>query len=577
MGARDEQSPRATWPWEASTDKSETQKLELLHQPDTIHLNEVGQLAMAWAILKGLGAPAEVSSATLDATSGKVVDASGCRVSNIRPTNLGLEFTRLDERLPFNNGLFYALNYQFVPVPQELNRYMLSVKNLASGQYRLTVAGRDVGRFTAKNLDSGVNISSSTGDPWQPGGPWDAQASVLKSITDARHSAATGIQSSSDWLADSDLAAELSNQASPVNHQLERMQKTIAKPWPYRYVLTGVVDKPGENTDAKIMIESPLEYQVFQRFQKTAGRVVVRGTAEPGAERVQARVRGRAVDGELSGEWRDISFTEDSNRFEEVLTLPAGGWYALDVQAMKGEQSLGHSTVAKFGVGEVFAGAGQSNSTNSGQFRTKQTSGMVASFGGEHWQLADDPQPGVADKTEGGSFWPAFGDALYAKYKVPIGVATTGYGGTSVNAWQPDTGLFDWTMTRIRQLGPGGFRALLWHQGESDVDMTSDEYYTKLKTVIAATKQEAGWGFPWFIAQASYHSQDQPSFASVRTAQAQLWADGIAFRGPDTDTLTGDHRDSDGLGIHFSPKGLKAHGEMWAQIVAEYVDQQLDE
>ena len=36
--------------------------------------------------------------------------------------------------------------------------------------------------------------------------------------------------------------------------------------------------------------------------------------------------------------------------------------------------------------------------------------------------------------------------------------------------------------------------------------------------------------------------------------------------------LTGDHRDFDGKGIHFSPKGLKTHGQMWAEKLLPFVD-----
>src|SRR5262249_56740181 len=37
-------------------------KHDTLHAADGIHLNDLGQLAMAYAILKGLGAPAQVSA-----------------------------------------------------------------------------------------------------------------------------------------------------------------------------------------------------------------------------------------------------------------------------------------------------------------------------------------------------------------------------------------------------------------------------------------------------------------------------------------------------------------------------------
>jgi len=189
--------------------------------------------------------------------------------------------------------------------------------------------------------------------------------------------------------------------------------------------------------------------------------------------------------------------------------------------------------------------------------------------------VADDPQPGVHDKSTKGSFWPAFGDAMAKKTNVPIGIATTGHGGTSTNLWQPGGELFSWTMTRIYQLGPLGFRALMWHQGESDTGMSSDEYERKLTNVILASKAAAGWDFPWFVAQVSYHNPNEPKFDSTRNAQKAIWDKGIALEGPDTDTLTGDFRDSGGRGIHLSPKGLTAHGQMWADKVGAYLDKVL--
>ena len=211
----------------------------------------------------------------------------------------------------------------------------------------------------------------------------------------------------------------------------------------------------------------------------------------------------------LAAKWQSIPVAQATRSFSAVLPLAAGGWYTLEVEAMKQGKVLADLKVEKFGMGEVFVGAGQSNSTNCGEIRTQQKSGMVSSFGGDEWQIADDPQLGVADKSQGGSFWPAFGDAMYERFGVPIGVATTGFGGTSVNQWQPDGDLFPWMMTRIHQLGPSGFRAMLWHQGESDVEMPSDEYYAKLSHIIQKSQQQAGWYFPWFVAQASYHNPEK--------------------------------------------------------------------
>lgn len=322
--------------------------------------------------------------------------------------------------------------------------------------------------------------------------------------------------------------------------------------------------------EGPLTIRSPRELQVVQRYSRERGVVFVSGRVRPdvAADTVQARVTG----GKAPGNWQKLAYVPVSHSFSGHLDLPAGDWYKLEVRGTQNGKELAAAAVAQFGIGEVFVGAGQSNSTNYGQERTQSASGMVSSFDGTSWRLANDPQPGTHDRSSGGSFWPAFGDAMYGRFQVPIGVATTGHGGTSVNAWQPNGELFRWTMTRLNQLGPGGFRALLWHQGEADVGMPADEYARKLRTVIEASKAEAGWEFPWFVAQVSYHNPERPSFASTRTAQQKLWDEGVALRGPDTDTLVGDTRDHDGRGIHFSPKGLSAHGLMWAQLVGDYLD-----
>jgi hypothetical protein len=198
---------------------------------------------------------------------------------------------------------------------------------------------------------------------------------------------------------------------------------------------------------------------------------------------------------------------------------------------------------------------------------------MVSTFSGGDWRIANDPQPGVRDSIDGGSFWPAFGDAMYRKYQVPIGVAVTGHGGAPVTNWSPGTPAFIWTMTRILELGPGGFRALLWHQGESNTGQDANYYFEKLSATIKASHAAAGWDFPWFVAQASYHNPTEASFPGVREGQKRLWDTGLALEGPDTDTLTGDYR----AGIHFNAKGLKKHGEMWAEKVGVYLDKVLSD
>jgi lysophospholipase L1-like esterase len=215
-----------------------------LHAGDGVHLNDLGQLAMAFALLKGLGAPADVSSVRLDAAGPKVVSATGCKVTDLKGADVRLKFTRLDAGLPFNHGLFYALNYRFVPVPDELNRYLLTVDNLSDGRYEVIADGRKVGTFTPKQLAAGVNLASATADAWQPGGPWDAQANVLKALTDARHQLALANVVAKAYLAEGGLPAQLTPKSAQTDEELIALQRLAARPRPYRFVLRRVEAEP---------------------------------------------------------------------------------------------------------------------------------------------------------------------------------------------------------------------------------------------------------------------------------------------------------------------------------------------
>lgn len=223
--------------WNEKVHMKDDAKKDSLHVADGVHLNDLGQLAMAFAILKGLGAPADVSSATLDFAEAKLVAVDGCEVTKISREGERLEFTRLDEGLPFNHGIFFALHYRFVPVPSELNRYLLSVKNLPAGKYDVSADDRAVGSFTAAQLSEGVNIASTTANAWQPGGPWNAQADALVHLTNARSELAVGNLLGRLHLANSSVVEELAAATQPTNERIEELQRLVAKPRPYRFVV----------------------------------------------------------------------------------------------------------------------------------------------------------------------------------------------------------------------------------------------------------------------------------------------------------------------------------------------------
>lgn len=219
-----------------------------LHLPDGAHLTDLGQLAMAWAILKGLDAPAEVSNARIDFEGPSVLATSRCQVTDLEREGSTLQFTRLDDGLPFNGGLFYALNFRFVPVIDELNRYLLRVDHLPPGRHVLQIDGQAIGTYTAAQLSTGVNISSATANGWKPGGTWSAQAQVLQALTDARHQLAIAQLLAKLNMPESKLPSELAGSATATDEKLMTLQRQAAQPRPYRFVLA-LEEKP--KTDNK--------------------------------------------------------------------------------------------------------------------------------------------------------------------------------------------------------------------------------------------------------------------------------------------------------------------------------------
>jgi hypothetical protein len=214
-----------------------------LHVKDGVHLDELGQLTMAYAILKGLGAPEEVSSAVVDAKTGKVATVAGCEISEVEADESGVSFTRLDRGLPLNLGPLSPLNYQWVPLPDGINRYLLKVEGLADGDYTLTAEGRALGKQSAAELAKGVNLSSMTADGWQPGGPWDAQSCVVKELVDARDKLESGRALQSRLLSNRPGIEALTKDDLKLESELMSEQRQVAKPYPYHFEIRKAVGK----------------------------------------------------------------------------------------------------------------------------------------------------------------------------------------------------------------------------------------------------------------------------------------------------------------------------------------------
>ncbi|MFO0936285.1 MAG: sialate O-acetylesterase [Gemmataceae bacterium] len=376
--------------------------------------------------------------------------------------------------------------------------------------------------------------------------------------------------------------------------------------WPGFFQCQELVEFVIAHAGVGMRLDSPQEWQVVQRNQRNIGSISIQGrlfdtarSADAFEYRVGSKVNGM-------GPWRKLAGQIRNDRMEAMIDLPAGGWYQLDVRALKEGKTVAETRVSQFGVGEVFVVAGQSNSANHGEEKQSTRTKRVSSWDGQRWQLANDPQPGASGS--GGSFLPPLGDAIATRFDVPVGFISCGVGATSVREWLPKGipfsnpptlegnvrkkadgtweskgELFETFCKRMKPFGPHGFRAVLWHQGESDANqkdstrtLPGKQYRESLERLIRDSRKSIGWEAPWFVAQASYHVPGDEGSTEIRSAQASLWKDKIAFEGPDSDAIKGSFRDNQGQGVHFSGAGLREHAARWADKITPWLEQQTE-
>src|SRR5947209_13163195 len=244
---------------------------------------------------------------------------------------------------------------------------------------------------------------------------------------------------------------------------------------------------------AALKLNLLLNYQVHQRTTRTEGKIVVAGSL-PSADKRPGTLEVRLIGGGAAADWQKLATIKPGlTEFRAELNSPVGGWYRLEARARQENAIIAEAVVEHVGIGEVFIITGQSNSANHGEERQQTKTGLVAAFHNGKWQPANDPQPGASGR--GGSFIPQFGDAIADRFKVPVGIIAAGVGATSIREWLPrgtrfpnpptltghvtqlapgeweSTGtLFDNLTALMKSLGLHGFRAVLWHQGESDAN-----------------------------------------------------------------------------------------------------------
>ena len=135
---------------------------------DGFHTSPPGGMLMAHAILTGAKAPAAVSTVAIGA-DGKAT-ATGATVAEVKAAADGVSFTRTDAAIPVPVQKDWVPMLPYTNELRDLNDYGLKVAGLKDGMYAVAIDGKEVGKYSAKQLADGVNLGTATAGPvWEQG------------------------------------------------------------------------------------------------------------------------------------------------------------------------------------------------------------------------------------------------------------------------------------------------------------------------------------------------------------------------------------------------------------------------
>ena len=335
--------------------------------------------------------------------------------------------------------------------------------------------------------------------------------------------------------------------------------------------LTVMVHPGPTPTGLMVSLQSPDSHQIVQRNEYSMGTFPVQGSTEHTIDLVEGRYT--SLDNGTPSSWATVAVPIGSN-FYGTLDVPTG-WHRVELRFMNDGNTVDSVTVEPVGVGEVFIVAGQSNSANHGDYPLTPTDSRVSTWGPDGWRFGHDPQPAATGSS--GSPWPVVGDLLTARYDVPVGFLSVGYGGTKVDRWVPDgNDLFPRISDALDAVQPSGARAILWHQGESNAGgTTTDDYADMLSEVVLGSRAHAGYDIAWLVARVGFVPNGDPVKMGwvVGGQNAVIDADPLTFPGPHTDDLNGTDWRYDT--IHFNEAGLREHAARWDTRIATAMNQLL--
>jgi hypothetical protein len=342
-----------------------------------------------------------------------------------------------------------------------------------------------------------------------------------------------------------------------------------------------------------IAVNDFANYRVFQRdIGGTSKSVTISGTySNMNWNRVEARVLQHGTNTAVV-DWTTIDPTPGGGTFSGNLTVPQGGWYNIEVQALDSAGSVIGSSrgTNKWGVGMIILCIGQSNMSGHGQSPlTNVTSDLAVNYSNAgRWEHLADPYDdespaGAVDNdnsTAGGSMIPALANSLLQTFNFPIVYVPSAKDGSNLySQWAyrnpsnhyDTTTLYGQSITKAQSVG--GVELIIMHQGEADTNAhrTEAQYEADFATMISHYREDLYATIPIFICQLGTISieggdpRTDADVVAVRNAQHDLDNGIDIFMAA---TAMDQSRIDD---VHYTTKSLNAIGEHIAQTIKYYL------
>ena len=306
---------------------------------DAVHPDPPGQLVMAYALLDDLGLRSPLSNIRIQ--PGKddkpVARATGGKVTGLKKTENGIEFTWLANGLPFVVPEEAQLGADLVKLGHRMSREAIEVHGLDAGNYELTIDGQSVGVFNNLALSRHVELQSNSKTPQYQQALQVAQlnkernAGPIKQLRGQwsqfqRHSRA------SRQLKENPENEQFKKQAETLKSKLEGMEDRISE---FEKAALEMEDKIFETNQPK-----PRNYDLKRvELSATKGHVLLNGEPVVGARVTFTSANGRVATGVtdakgsyvtrtgllgglVPGEYK-VSINNSSNRKKLSEAIPA--------------------------------------------------------------------------------------------------------------------------------------------------------------------------------------------------------------------------------------------------------------